>query len=459
MTSAPLRLSPERLPRPDVPARVRSQVEAFLVIRRNILELWGEGAYRAELVPSRFLGRKQVLVNAPEGIRHVLVTNAQNYTRNASTLRVLRPILGRGLFLAEGEAWKMQRRTIAPAMSPRMMPMLAGQVIGCVETALDALGQAHGIVHLATHFQNLALAIAAQSMFSLEADRFGAELRRRMMAFGERLAQPGLLDIVLPPRFTTPGDLGRRRFRRDWLAMMDRIIDRREALGPPPGEARDLYDLLAAARDPETGEGFGRAQLRDEVSTMIVAGHETTAAALFWAAFVAARLPAAQDAIAAEAGALDLSPSGAGAALRHLVITRAFVDEVLRLYPPAFLLVRMAREADIIAGHRIAAGTVVSIAPWILHRHRQHWSEPESFDAGRFLPSAPAPDRFTYLPFGAGPRVCVGAQFALTEAVLVLARLFQRFRVRLAGETDVRPLGRVTTQPDRPVPFMLERRG
>src|SRR5690606_31252733 len=177
--------------------------------------------------------------------------------------------------------------------------------------------------------------------------------------------------------------------------------------------------------------------------------------ALFWACYLAARLPEHQEAIAAEAAAADLSPDGAAAALAALPRTRAFLDETLRLYPPAFLIVREARGPDVVAGRRIAAGTVVSVSPWVLHRHRRLWREPDAFDPARFLPGAPPLDRFAYMPFGAGPRACVGARFALTEAMLVLARLLRAFRVELFGRGAVIPRGLVTTQPDRPVRFLL----
>ena len=188
---------------------------------------------------------------------------------------------------------------------------------------------------------------------------------------------------------------------------------------------------------------------------MIIAGHETTSTALFWACYAAAKLPALQTRLAEEARDLDLSPDRAAEALRQLPYTRAFIDEVLRLYPPAFLMVRVARAADDILGHRIAPGTVISISPWVMHRHRAYWTEPEVFDPERFLPGATPPDRYSYLPFGAGPRICIGAQFALTEAVLVLARLMQSFHLTVVGDRRMRPIGRVTTQPDRPPPFII----
>jgi cytochrome P450 len=436
-------------PHPPVATRLRSQAEAFFVLRRNPLELWGALAYEAEVIDGRFLGRAQMMLNAPDAIRHVLVTNAGNYRRNLATHRVLAPILGQGLFLAEGEAWRHQRRTIAPALAPRTMPILARHVVTATEAKLAGLhALAHRPVELLPHLQGLALTIAGQSMFSLEMAGFGPELRRLIVSYGLHYAQPGLFDLVLPEGWRSPQDRGRAAFRAEWTAFLDRLIAARMALPAEAGRPRDLFDLLAAARDPETGAGFSQAQLRDEVSTMILAGHETTAVTLFWCLYLAARYPDAQAELAAEAAPGATDPAA-------LPLIRAHVDEALRLYPPAFLIVRQAVGEDEVAGRAVAPGTVITISPWVLHRHRRRWRDPDAFDPARFRPGAPPPDRFAYMPFGAGPRICVGASFALTEAVLVLAGLLRAFRVDLVGAPAVLPRGIVTTQPDRPVRFVL----
>jgi unspecific monooxygenase len=188
---------------------------------------------------------------------------------------------------------------------------------------------------------------------------------------------------------------------------------------------------------------------------MIVAGHETTAVALFWSLYLLAGAPEIQERLAAEVEGLDLGPDGAAAALLGLAYTRAVVQEALRLYPPAFTLARLAIKDDLAGDVPIKRNTVVLISPWVLHRHRRLWAEPDMFDPRRFLPNAPPPDRFAYLPFGIGPRVCIGAQFAMTEAVLVLATLTQNFRIERADDTPVTVRAVVTTQPDHRPPFLL----
>ena len=224
-------------------------------------------------------------------------------------------------------------------------------------------------------------------------------------------------------------------------------------MADPP---RDLFDALACARDPETGRGFGDQELLDQIATFLIAGHETTALALFWSAYLLALAPEIQERAAREAAGRPFDPQRAREAEPPLL--RAVVDEALRLYPPAFTIVREAKEPDEVAGIRLAPGDLVVVAPWVLHRHRRLWVEPDRFDPRRFLPGAPPVDRFAYLPFGIGPRVCIGAQFALVEATTVLARLLARHRIELVGPGRVLPVAVVTTHPDRRPAFRLRAR-
>jgi len=227
--------------------------------------------------------------------------------------------------------------------------------------------------------------------------------------------------------------------------MAERRAAGKQAAAPP----RDLFDLMGAARDPETGAAFSDEQLGDQVATMILAGHETTATALFWALYLLALDPVTQEQVAAEVRA-----NGA-AELGHLPFTRAVVDETMRLYPPAFLIARAAAGPDMIAGLPVKKNDIVLVSPWLLHRHEKLWRDPNAFIPARFMPPAPPPDRFAYMPFGVGARVCIGAHFALVEATLALARLIGAFRVELLDRAPVLPVGVVTTQPDRSPRFRI----
>jgi unspecific monooxygenase len=405
-------------------------------------------AFEEEVVVRNFFGRRQVILSQPASIHHILVDNPANYRRTPATIRMLRPLLGKGLLLSEGEDWRYQRQTVAPAFTPRTIPMLARHIAQATGALIDELADCRGRpVDLLAEMQFLALEIAGRSMFSLAMDRHGAELRELVKGYAEHLGRPTLLDFLLPLPIPSPREFARRRFRRRWMALIGRLIaERRERASD--GAPGDLFDVLSTEeRDPD--------RLADQFATLITAGHETTAVALFWALYLVAATPEAEARVAAEAAPLDLGPERATEALPRLVYTRAVVQEGLRLYPPAFTLARQARRADTAGGIPIPARAVVLIAPWVLHRHRRLWDQPERFDPARFLPDAPPPERCAYLPFGMGPRVCIGAQFALTEATLVLAAMTRAFHIERADTEPVVPVAIVTTQPDHPPLFRL----
>jgi len=294
-------------------------------------------------------------------------------------------------------------------------------------------------------------------MFSVAMERYRPELRELITRYTAGIGRPTLLDFLLPPAIPSPRDLARRRVRRRWTALIGRIIAERRGKGSAEAP-RDLFDMLSTARDPESGATFSAEGLVDQVATLIAAGHETTGVALFWSLWLVAAAPDVQERLAAEAETLDLAPDNAAETLPELAYTRAVVHEALRLFPPAFTIVRQACNPDNAGGISIPAGAIVFISPWVLHRHRRLWRQPEVFDPSRFLPGAAAPDRFAYLPFGVGPRVCVGAQFALTEATLVLASIVKAFKIERADSEPVMPVGIVTTQPDRAPLFRLQPR-
>jgi cytochrome P450 len=426
-------------------------------MRESVIGTWGQRAYEEDIIRGRFFGHSSFILNTAAAIRHVLVDNYENYTRTPAGIRVLRPVLGEGLLIAEGRAWKHQRRTLSPAFTPRAVTTLVPHMIAAIDETIAKLQGANaGPVDLREAMQRMALEIAGRTMFSFEMGRHGPALRDFVMEYGERLARPHFLDLLLPLGWPSPQDFSRARFRKRWTHFVAMLMTERRAAGKHEGAPpRDLFDLMGAARDPETGEAFTDEQLGDQVATMILAGHETTATALFWSLYLLALDPASQDELAAEVqsatvdGALDIE---------RLKFTRAVVDETMRLYPPAFLIARAAAGPDTIAGMPVKKKDVILIAPWLLHRHEKLWRDPNAFIPARFMPGAPPPDRFAYLPFGVGARVCIGAHFALVEATLALAKIIGAFRVELLDKEPVMPIGVVTTQPDRSPMFRIARR-
>jgi len=429
----------------------------MMAMRESAIGAWGRRAYEEDIIRGRFFGRSSFILNTPDSIRHVLVDNYENYVRTPAAIRVLRPILGEGLLIAEGRTWKHQRRTLAPAFTPRAVMTLVPHMVAATDQTIAKLQAASNApVDLRETMQRMTLEIAGRTMFSFGMDRHGAALRDFVMEYGERLARPHLLDLLLPLNWPSPQDFSRARFRKRWTQFVAMLMEERRAAGKNEGAPpSDLFDLMGAARDPETGEAFDDEQLGDQVATMILAGHETTATALFWSLYLLALDPATQDQLAAEVqaatvnGALDIE---------RLKFTRAVVDETMRLYPPAFLIARAAAGPDSIAGMPVKKNDVVLVAPWLLHRHEKLWRDPNAFIPSRFMPPAPPPDRFAYLPFGVGARVCIGAHFALVEAVLALAKLIGAFKVELVDTAPVIPVGVVTTQPDRSPMFRIARR-
>ncbi|WP_213289803.1 cytochrome P450 [Bradyrhizobium sp. sGM-13] len=440
---------------PPSPPRAPDDMTIFgrlRAIRISPIGSWGQRAYEEDIIQGRFLGRNSFILNAPDAIKHVLVDNYENYTRTPAGIRVLRPILGEGLLIAEGRAWKHQRRTLAPAFTPRAVMPLIPHMLAATDQTVAKLRASNGHVDLREAMQRMALEIAGRTMFSFGMDRHGAALRDFVMEYGERLARPHFLDLLLPLSWPSPQDIARGRFRKRWTAFVGMLIAERRAAGKTAGgPARDLFDLMGDARDPETGEAFSDEQLGDQVATMILAGHETTATALFWALYLLALDPATQERVASE---VQTAPVNGAFDIERLKFTRAVIDETMRLYPPAFLIARAAIGPDTIAGLPVKKKDIILIAPWLLHRHEKLWRDPSAFIPSRFMTGTP-PDRFAYLPFGVGVRVCIGAHFALVEATLALAKMIGAFRVTLVDKDPVMPVGVVTTQPDHSPMFAI----
>jgi cytochrome P450 len=451
----PLARSPLVPPHPPRAPEGMPFLARMRAMRVNAIGTWGQRAYEEDTIQGRFFGRSSFILNTPDAIKHVLVDNYENYTRTPTGFRVLRPILGQGLLVAEGRPWKHQRRTLAPAFTPRAVSTLVPHMRAVIDETVEALKDKAGMpVDLRETMQHMALEIAGRTMFSFGMERHGVTLRNFVMEYGDRYARPHLLDLALPLWWKTPQDFRRARFRKRWIPFVAQLMAERRAAGKQEGAPpRDLFELMEAARDPETGKAFSDEQLGDEVATMILAGHETTATTLFWALYLLALDPATQDDVVTEAQA---QPAGAPLDVERLKFTRAVIEETMRLYPPVFLVARSANGPDTVAGLPVRSGDVILISPWLLHRHEKLWRDPNAFIPQRFV--APPPDRFAYLPFSVGPRICIGAHFALVEATLALARLIGEFRVELQDKSPVIPMGVVTTQPDHAPVFVIKRR-
>jgi cytochrome P450 len=437
---------------PPMPSDRIGGMQVVLALRRNGYTAFPPRCLDEPVVKLGLAGRDLVLASSPDAIRHIMITCAEDYVRLPFGRRVLGPIAGRGLIVSEGETWRRQRRAMAPAFTPRNVPVMARHIVHCTEVACDRLERLRGApVDLLHELQMLSLDVAATSLFSMEASTFGPELRSLVTEYMGTMGRLYPTDVFLPNAVPTLLRARRALFRRRWTRLIRSIIEARrraEQVDAP----RDLFDLLSEAHGSDRED-----LLVDEVSTMIVAGHETTALTLFWMCSLLAKAPQWQTTLAAEVRHLDLSADGAAASLPKLVNTRAIVEETLRLYSPAFMTGRLAKRSHEVCNARVREGSIILIPYWLLHRSPRWWSRPGEFDPSRFL-NGTEPERLTYLPFGVGRHVCIGAQLALAEATLAIARIVQQFTIAMPGDRPVLPIGTLSTRPDHAPTFVLQAR-
>ncbi|MGJ3264980.1 MAG: cytochrome P450 [Salinarimonas sp.] len=451
--------------RPPAPTPGRAPPDLFAFLRQardNPLATWTKDHFEKPVVYGKgVLGRVMVL-SEPRAIRHVLVENAQNYRKDQLTRRVLAPGLGQGLFTAEGEDWRMLRRTLAPMFSARHVASFGAPMAQAAHNLGRRLVRREGrTVDVAVETTRLTLDVLERTIFThglkQDPDALGRAITRLFAAIGP--VDP--LDVLgLPEWLPRVGRIQARPAIDFFARVVDALIGGRRAL-VESGEAvpRDLLTLLLEARDPETGEGLDDLDVRANIVTFIGAGHETTANALTWALYLVSQAPDVRARLEAEVDAVTGDGPIAAEHAGALPYTKAVVEETMRLYPPAAFMSREAIAQDRVAGIRLPAGAIVMIAPWVLHRHALLWDDPAAFDPSRFLGEARAGiDRHAYLPFGAGPRVCIGNTFALQEAMLALAEIVRVARLDLAPGTRVEPVQRVTLRPREGMPMRVSRR-
>jgi len=442
-------------PAPVVHPKELSTLRLALTAVRNSLEIWPESAFDLTFSRNKVLGVENVLISDPAGIRHVMAENAMNYVRPTIMPRLLRPLVGHGLFLAEGTEWRRQRRQLSSVFTPSSVSSLLPHFLAAANDLMDDI-KGDQPVDLEDAYQGVALNAVLRALFSLpdrkDRDRVGNVVRQYITGPGRPQVLDGLARTETAFSFALGG---RRAFQKRWTALVDSIVaDRRRVA---PGDApRDLLDLLFAARDPETGGSLSPAEIRDQAATMIFAGYETTARLLFWASYLLTLDQREQSRVHAEVSAFPPNRIRDLKDLENWPRLRMTLLETLRLYPPVPMLIREPLEDDVILGEPVRRGVQVYIAPWVLHRHRKYWKEPTAFMPDRFANQAsPWTSGGGYMPFGAGPRICIGAMFAMAEAQIILATLLHSHRLSMDDPKPLLPVGRLTTQPSHTPDFIL----
>lgn len=416
------------------------------VARRNVLELIPEIALHQPIVSGK-LGKRWHMVMDPEANRRILRDALENYPKSDVTKLILGPAIGNSLFVAEGAQWRWQRRAAAPAFSHRNVTNLAPVMTAAAERAVQRLDRAKGrAANLYDEMVATTFEVISDVTFSGQGGIDRDAVHRAIEAYVAQTARVSLLDILgAPPWVPRPERLFAARTVKQMKEVADAAIasHRRTIHDGPP----DLLDLLLTGQDPDTGRKMTMAELRDNLLTFIVAGHETTALTLSWALYLCAFDQTVQTRARAEAQAA-LGPRTATADdIPRLPYIRQIIDETLRLYPPAAFLSRSAQAQDTLCGREVRPGDTVMMPIYALHRHHLLWDNPHAFNPDRFHDPR-AIDRFAYLPFGDGPRICIGASFALQEAVIILATLLARFRFTSVPGRDPKPTLILTLRPE-----------
>jgi cytochrome P450 len=401
------------------------------------------------------------LLVEPEYVKYVLSDNKQNYEKGLG-FKKLQMTLGSGLFTAEGDLWRRQRSVMQPTFTPKGVSRFAPDMVELTERMLNGWEvrrlKTGAPLNVNTAMMRLAMNIIARTMFGIDIGRDAMQAAGAFTYVLETVSRKSLNIVDVPLWVPTKSN---RRFNRAIQVLDDfiyGIIDSRRA---NPSEERDLLGVLLAAADPETGEPMSRRQLRDEVITIFFAGHETTAQAMTWTWYLLAQHPDIERRLQEEAESVLGGRMPTYADIEKLTYAEMVVKEAMRLYPPVWVFVRDSLDEDEIGSYHIPKGSMMTFSQYLTHRHPKYWDDPEKFDPERFTPEGEkSRPKYAYFPFGGGPRICIGNNFAMLEAVTAVAMTARRYSIKLVPGQDIRPKMVGTLRPSAPVMVTLEpRRG
>jgi cytochrome P450 len=392
------------------------------------------------------------IVNAPDMIGHVLLDNHANYVRPKLTRQILRPVIGNGLLSAEGDDWRMQRKIVAPTFAPHAVTGMAKLMAEATVQEMTGWPKETRRIDMAQVATETTMAIIANALFSGDARLTTREAARHIDMVISSAGQPRFLRMIGLQDFDPSPSMFRLRKSRRWLRETLTALVRERG---PSGGADDFFGGLMRAFYADMPPDEAEALAVDNAITFYAAGHETTATALSWAIYLLAGQPELQEEARTEATA---ALSGEiGTLTERLPLLRQILDETMRLYPSALQLIREAVADDDMCGVPIKKGELTFVYPWLVHRHRRLWDNPDRFDHTRFTPENKAKlHRFQYIPFGVGPRICVGARFAIAEALVILAHWLSARRFRLPDGFKPLPYGNVTLRPKGGMPIFVE---
>jgi cytochrome P450 len=398
-----------------------------------------------------------IVVNDPEALRRILVTDAEIFPKEENQLAILRPLLGNGLLTAEGNTWRRNRKLAAPIFQRSSVRDFAPLFVRAAERSAHRVLEHQSIYRIDQEMTKLTLEIIGEAVLSANLDDSIDDISHTVTAVLDKFPAMFLASAYLPSalrnRFIEsiiqPG-----RKKLDLFARA--IVDEAKREG---GETTLMHRLMAASKH-EDGHAMSQDEVRDEVATFLLAGHETTATTLSWAWYLLTLHPEWQDRLYEEVRRVTGGRRLTADDVPLLPLTRAVIDETLRLYPVVPNLLRRAvKSVEVAPGITVRKGDTVLMSPWVLHRHKRYWRDPERFDPMRFTgEEAAARPRQIYMPFGGGPRICIGMSFAIMEAVLILGTYVQRARIKILNARDVMPQARIVLRPNVPLEAIVSPR-
>ncbi len=420
-------------------------LKSLQMARRNVLSIIPDLATKQPMISGK-TGKRWHMVMDPATIREILLDKLEHYPKSVVTKNLLKPAIGESLFIAEGAHWRWQRRAAAPVFSHRNVMNLSPIMTGAAERAAQRISDAGPrAVDMLEEMVTTTFDVIGDVTFS-GGDTFDRD--KVHGAIDDYIAEAGkisLFDILgFPDWVPRPGRLMSGAALKEMKTMADGAIEARSARGHEG--VPDLLDLLLEGEDPKTKRRMSTAELRDNLLTFIVAGHETTALTLAWAMYLVGFDQEVQDRARAEAQSVLQGRACTGEDVEHLPYIRMIIDEALRMYPAAGIISRTAMQKDTLCEREILPGDTVMIPIYALGRNALLWDEPDAFRPERFK-DRKAIDRYAYLPFGDGPRICIGASFALQEAVIILATMLSRFKFTPVQGKDPEPVMILTLRP------------
>ncbi len=435
-------------------------VRATWIFLRNPIEGFGPMAYNQPIVSVPSFGKKLHVITDPEGMMQVLAVQASKFTKSAIDARIMGPATKKGLLSVHGEQWKRQRKSVAPMFAKRHMADLAPLIADVMRDFKEQL-DAKPDIELGAAMAELTFDVLAKALLG---DPQGLDKDRLKLATRKVVTSAGTLrpDDLLPlprwmPRPISPKGSSALKLLKQ---AADDLLDSRDENNP----GDDLVGLLISAVDPKTGQALSRRERRDNLIGFFIAGHETTALTLTWALYLVGMHKPTAERIRAEVQEVCGARGNADGDIIYddmekLVFTRAVIDETMRLYPPAPMLNRECHEETEILGRKIAVGDTFLLCNYVMHRTERLWENPNAFDPDRFIrqPDLKAKGA-PYMPFGAGPRICVGMAFAVMEAVMALGTLVRDYDIQVPDECYPRPLMTVTLRPEGGVPARMVRK-